>query len=266
MESDKVRDMKFFKISLFLLFICITSSPVSAEIKKDETNILNYTPVTYKDMMSLMWKYKVHDNSDPKIMDYYLQIVNCELYLKYSNDDFVWQKIREGMRRDIDYFSATFPNRFEIYAFMPIERYDFKKNVFVIPQQFALSNAGSIQIPFFNENKSDEKCIGSNDRLRIFPNDIKFMVDNKFSLAEIPVSPDRASEILENIKKFKYENSGYDRIFPVRFRIKINAFDSHKVGYSSSQLILKGELDEIAFFEDPARTKLIWQKQFKKFK
>lgn len=257
--------MKFFKISFLLLFMVFAPSFAIAQEGKEQGDVLNYAPVTHKDIMTLMWKYKIHDYSNPNIMDQYLQIMNCPLYKKYKSDDFVWEKIREGMRREINYFSSSFPDRFEIYAFMPIERYDFQKNVFVIPNRFALSNAGSIQIPFFEiDNNSSDTCFVTNERRKNFPTDVKFLADNKFSLIDIPVAPDKANQILEGIKKYNYKNTEFNRIFAVRFRIKVNGIDNYKVDFSNSELLLKGELDEIAFFEDPQRTKLIWKKEFKK--
>lgn len=243
--------------------LCGMSVPSQAQELRKENAVLHYTPVSYKAMVALMWKYKVHDISDPNIMDDYLRIVNCPLYQKYGSDDFVWERIREGVRRDLSYFSSSIPDRFEIYAFMPIDKYDFKKNAFIIPEEFALDNAGAIQIPFFDDSEFFNGCIGSDQQIKLFPRDIKFIADNKFSLLEIPVAPDKADEVLNNIQKYEYKNAKDQRILAVRFRIKINTIDAYEVTFSSSQLRFKGELDEIAFFEDPERTKLVWKKQFK---
>jgi len=257
MEHGTIATMKY----LMLFFVLLMPFTVNADDETDALRSLNYIPANYQNMSRLPWKYNLHDISDDAVINEYFQIENCDLYNQYHKNDFVWQGIKEAKKRDIRYFSNQYPDRFEVIASLPISRYDFNKAAFLIEEEFALKNAGSIQIPI----SYDKIALACPDILKSenFPISIKFIADNKFSLMEIPVEPDRANDILLSIKKYKFKNTNSDRIVSVRFRFKTNTIDRYQVKSNASEIVYRGQLDEIAFFEDPERTKLIWKKQFK---
>jgi hypothetical protein len=261
MEYDKVRYMRIL-IAIFLLALFVSPHYALANEDEDELRALNYIPVDYLSFSRLMWKYRIYDFMDEDMVNEYLKIQNCDLYKQYSNNDFLWQGILNASQRELDYFASTFPDRFEVYAYIPIERYDFERSAFPIADDYRLHNAGAITIGVENitgfNNCVDVEIFG------LFPNNIKFLPENKFSLTHIPAPPNEAEEILSRISQHRYRNTDDNfRVLPIRFRIKINDVDDFSDKRISSRIIYKGELDEIAVFEDPARENLIWKKQFK---
>lgn len=247
--------MKF--IILFLLFL---SYPTLALDKIEEAKSLNYIPATYESLSRVIWRFDLHDLANDKIIDDYAAIINCDLYKKYYNNDFQWQKIKSGLRREVDYYAKNFPNRFEIKAAIPIDRYDFTRSAFIISQNFQMNNAGSIRIPVGDINQKPCLTVGSN----YFSRHIKFSADNKFSLTEIPVSPDKAKEILARMSKYRYEDAEGKRVVTLRFRIKVNGIKKYEVKSNVGYLTFSGQLDEITFYEDPHMTKPIFVKSFKR--
>lgn len=242
--------MKFFLL-VFLLF----STEVTAQRYLSE-----YKPVSHNALANLMWKYGAHELDDDIALKTYFQIHYCPVFEKYYKDDFLWQTIMEGFKRNMKYFSKDFPNKFYIIAVIPIDRYDFTKSAFVIDSRAALDNAGSIQIPFYED--MSVRCGKSVIDYSVFPRNMKFLADRKFSLKEIPMKPDDANELLENIRQYRYEGIESDRVLTVRFLLNING-----VSYDISEglVVFKGTLDEMAFFEDPQLTIPVWKKQFKRF-
>lgn len=243
-----------FLFAFFLLF----SAPAMAKSYVDD-----YSPTTFENFSNLMWKYDVHENASDDVFNSYFQLTNCDLFKKYYEDDFRWQTIVESFKRDIGYFSKDFPNKFYINASIPIDRYDFGKSAFIIEDEYALDNAGSIRVPFYEPIKTICNKEGINPQY--FPRNVKFIADRKFAMNEIPVGMSDANALLERIKAYRYEDAQSDRVVAVRFLITVNSLDNYNGGDRFPQIRYKGSLDEIAFFEDPQMTKLIWKKQFKVF-
>lgn len=231
--------------------------PLKAESYVDE-----YQPATFENISNLLWKFGVHEQNNQDVYTSYFQLTNCPLFQKYYKDDFVWQKIIESFRRDIKYFAKDIPNKFYITAAIPIERYDFQKSAFIVDEEFALDNAGSIQIPFYESTLA--VCVDQINKT-YFPEKVKFIADQKFALEEIPMNIDQANLMLERIKKYRYENIQSNRVVAIRFLVTITAVENYSAIKNISEVVYKGTLDEIAFFEDPQMTKLIWKKQFKVF-
>lgn len=244
--------MKYLFVVIFFLFVSFSA------VAEDESKTLSYVSINHNALSKLMWTYGIHDPKNNEILDHYLVINNCDLYTRYKQDEFLWQKIREGARREIDYYAYDYPNRFEITAVVPLERYDFDRSAFIIDKKFSLTNAGAIQIPLL----SKDTCYERGQEL-LFPKNIKFAADNRFSLTEIPVAPSQAQEILNRIKKYKYKDMGDVKAVPLKFKIKINGVKSYELGTYLSHVVFKGQLDEITFYEDPQMTKPIWKKSFK---
>jgi hypothetical protein len=247
----------------FLLFIAmVVVAAIPAQSRANDSGGLDYSALSYRDISQLAWKYNLHDYNNDDAIDTYASIANCDLFRKYSGDDFGWQMVREGLRRNIRYYADGYNDRFEIRAVVPIDRYDFSKLAIMIAPDFALSNAGAIQLPINTEGLICDLGMGKEIQ-SFFPFNIKFATDDNFSLSEIPLSPDNARNVLKNISLYKYEEIGGRRAVTLRFRVKISGIKSYDPNAQKPEIIYKGQLDEIAFFEDPKMTKPIWIKTLK---
>mgnify|MGYP001254134139 CR=1 FL=1 len=195
-------------------------------------------------------------------IDEYIKIKNCEIYKDYYGNDFLWQRIREGTRREIRYYSSQFPDRFELVGGISLGRYDFGSSSFIIPEQYQLDKAGVLEMPV--KDAFDGLCRKSYGVQNfLFPPYVKLTVDNPFSLVRIPVSPDDAIPLIERLSKYNYRNINDDRLAVMRIRVRISDIRNYKPSKTSPELVFKGQLDEIALFEDPGMRKLIWKKTFK---
>lgn len=251
-----------FAFLIIGLMMCV-AFPVRAQVdvSRQETLLgLHYIPASYQSLTRLTWRFNLHPLSDDAAIDDYMRITNCPLYRNYYEHDFLWQRVREGVRRDIRYYSSHFPDRFEMTGGIELGRYDFPTSSFIVPEKYSLSRAGYLEIPI--DNVWESICTESY-RSRLFPMFIRLSADNPFSLTHIPVPPNEAKPLIERLSTYRYKNVYTDRMAMMRVRVRMTGIRTYAPDSISPHLVYRGQLDEIAIFEDPAMTKLIWKKTFK---
>jgi len=230
-----------------------------AAAQKTEQDILNYVPATYQNMAFSLWSMNAYDTADDAAIDAYLQISNCPLLEQYKEDDFVWENIRAGARRELDYFADDYPNRFYIDALIALGNYNFERSAFELLPDFQFTDAGTIRFPFYNLNT---QICGSDEYEHYFSRLMSFQSNTDYALMELPIPPGKANEFLEDIGRYFYPRmKRYDRIVPIRFEITVTDYDIIKD--REINIIFKGDMDRIQIFKDPQRTTPIWTKQFK---
>lgn len=256
--------MKFFVFSLcaFVLVLCVPAYAQNRQDKEREEALLglNYIAANYATLSQLTWKFGMHPLTNDSAIDDYMRIANCSLYQDYYTNDFLWQRIREGTRREIKYYAQNFPDRFELTAGIELGRYDFRKSAFIIPEDYQLSNAGNLQVPA-RDSHIGECRLGRKNIL--FPANIRLSIDNPFSLLEIPVPPDDAKPLIDRLAQYRYKDMKNERLAVMRIRVRMTDIKEYSPNEIYPYIVFKGQLDEIAIFEDPALKKLIWKKSFK---
>ncbi len=241
---------------IFILFLVFSSSVHAADEKLK--NVLNYIPATYENIAFSLWSMNAYDVNNTEAIDAYLQISKCPLMKKYRDDDFMWQNIREGEKREIDYFAEQYPNRFYIDSLVALGRYDFQGSRFELMQNFQFFDAGTIRFPFYMPNM--RLCVKNKDYEKYFSQMMSFKSDTEYVLTHIPIAPNKANELLAEISQYYYPTMrNYERVLPIRFEITITGYEF----YDEENIIFTGDMDRIQVFSDPERKKPIWTKQFK---
>lgn len=242
---------------LLLLFLFLSPS-VHANEKADD--VLNYIPATYQNIAFSLWALNAYDPSDEAAIDAYLQISKCPIFKMYKDDDFMWQNIREGEKREIDYFADQYPNRFYIDSLIALGRYDFQNNQFELLDNFKFSDAGTIRFPFYKPNT--RLCVNDEAYAKYFSTLMSFKSDTEYALTHVPIAPDRANKLIDEISRYTYPTMrNYERVVPIRFEITITG---HEFA-GKEDIIFTGDMDRIQVFSDAERQNPIWTKQFKLF-
>ena len=237
---------------LFLSFLIIVFLSCAVDAQDHQA----YETATYKNLSYLTWKFGLYDLKNNDAIDGTLVIQHCELHHKYRQNEFLWQRIREGQRRDLEQFANDLPSSLTIRALMALGAYDFDKAAFILPKEYALDNAGSIKIPL--EWGAGDVCM-ENRNNTLFPQNMKFIADNRFALKEIPMPPDQAKELIEALKQYEYKDiTNAGRVVPILFNVRIQDVEKGK----QNDLIFKGQLDNISIYEDPYLEKKIWTRSF----
>ena len=138
--------MKFFLYIVCLCFMIAVPSFANDLDRDEQILTLRYNPSTHQALSKLVWKYNYYNLDNDSALDEYLGIVNCPLYQDYYGNDFLWQRIREGARRELKAYSSKFDDRFEIIGAIELDKYDFRKSAFDLKPPYQLSNAGKIQM------------------------------------------------------------------------------------------------------------------------
>ena len=248
-----------FLICLLVCFAISCANPVRAQETQDD--LLNYIPATYENMAFALWAMGAYNVTDDAAVDSYLQVSKCKVFEKYREDDFIWQNIREGARREIVYFAQDYPNRFYIDSLVALGRYDFESAAFKLLPEFQFTNTGTIRFPFYSKNF---RICGSDEYRDYFSRFMSFASDTEYSLLNVPIPPDKANALLAEISNYYYPSlPETERLVPIRFEITITGVEILDDFYN--HIIFTGDMDRIQVFSNPERTNVIWSKQFKVF-
>jgi hypothetical protein len=252
--------MRYFLLSIIV--ICFLPQTAYAQTRQNEgvKDVVNYIPATFQNLAFSLWSMGAHPTDNDAALDAYLQITQCPLYQTYKEEDFIWQNIREGLRREIDYFADEYPKRFYIDSLVAIDRYDFESSAFRLLEKFQFSNAGSIRFPFFGLNTP---ICGYDEYWHYFPLQMSFLSDLEFALEEILIPPNQADALLQEIRQYKYPSlRKIERVLPVRFEITVNGYEFTE---RPRGVVLRGDMDRIVAYKDPGRQHPIWSREFKLF-
>lgn len=249
------------KILIAILLLCFTTNLSFADTARQEELLqLHYVPSNHDTLSHLVWRYKYYDVHDDEAIDEFIGITNCDFYKEYYSNDFLWQRIREGYRRELSYYSGTFPERYEFVGAIELGKYDFSRSAFEVDTNYKLSNAGLLNIA-----THDTHLTACGKRyIKKFPYTYVLAAENPFSIDYIPVPPSQAKQLVQRLEKRKYKNQAHgSRLVIMRMRAKISSLERIHGHALYSQGVFKGQLDEIAIFEDPKMDNLIWKKNFK---
>ena len=255
--------MRFILLFLTAIFIPVAVHAETDTERTKELLGLQYIPASYQSLSQATWRYNMHDISNDAAIDEYIKISNCALYHDYFDHDFLWQRVREGMRREIRYYAGQFPDRFQMIGGIELGRYDFGTSSFLVPENYQLNKAGFLEIPARDAFEGACKPARAST---VFPPYIRLAADNPFSLLQIPVPPADARPLIERLGKYKYRDITSDRMAVMRIRVRMTGIREYTPTAIHPRIIFKGQSDDIAIFEDPEMTKLIWQKNFKDLK
>lgn len=252
--------MKLF-LYIFLIVACLTPSSWANDAVRDRQILtLRYSPSSHVALSKMVWKYNYYNLNNDAVIDEFMGITNCPLYQDYFGNDFLWQRIREGVRRELKFYSSKFDDRFEIIGAIELGKYDFRKSAFDLLPPYQLSNAGMLRMA---ASENIARACGNAVPYDNFPVYYSLLADNPFNLVSVPVSPEQAKPLIDRLSKYNYKGTQASRLVILRVRVKLSDIINFKTNTTLSEMIFKGQLDEIAVFEDPKMTKLIWKKTFK---
>ena len=251
---------KFTFALIVSLFIGLPAS-IGQEFNRDQALLgMHYVPSNHDILSHLVWRYKYFPVDDDEAIDEFIAITNCQLYSDYYDNDFLWQRIREGYRRDLRYYAGTYPERYEFVSAIQLGKYDFRQSAFELDERSKLSNAGMLTIA--TNDSSIFSCQGKR-YLDKYPYAYTMVAENPFSVDFIPVAPSEAKELVQRLESYRYKNKNNKRLVIMRIRAKLSSLERFEGNGVYSRGVFKGQLDEVAIFESPKMEKLIWKKTFK---
>lgn len=227
----------------------------------------DYIDPNMQNMSKLMWQMGVLDLSDNIAIDNYLMINECELFLRYYNNDIEWEKIREAAREMLNNTMQTFPTKFEILVPIKLDRYNPEKQYFELEETSKMVNVRRLDIRM---NQKREVCNERGREIRGYPRSIILTLNRPFSFSRVPVGKALAELYIEEAR-IAYENVPlklqpqlYERTAFMRAKVNITSFKEAIQGRQGEmQAVVIGQLEGVEIYADVHKEKLMYREDKK---
>ena len=245
----------------------ILGMTMQGEIPQGITNYRNnvYHDTTYSNLSKLYWAVGMHDLYDDDAIDRFLRINECDLYLKYYQDDFEWNEIRKATRKTIAEERATYPTKYEMLLPLSLSRYDLQRERFEVDEQTRFENMKKIDIAL---TSLDYTCY-TDHFLEGYPGSVVMLLDQPFTLTTVPVKPEIADLYLQEAKQ-RYANMPdkvrlrhYEREAYLRVLVSFSSYVGTERAAGGRKLaVMHAKIDAIEVYADRLMTKPLYIKDF----
>ncbi len=224
-----------------------------------------YVPATVENLSKLYWAIGKMDIDDPKLIDYYLLINECKLYLQYYNNDFEWSKIREATRQYILENLDEFPTRIEIMTPLRLGRYNMEKQVFEIAEKYKIS--GMRRLDFAMNVFGRKETCTKVGQIYEYPDNLIIILNRPLEMEQVPVKPELAQLYIEDARKqydnldLDYQMREYERTAFLRLKVRITQYKNtaHLSG-GAIRAVVFGRLEGYEVYADPEKLKPLYIK------
>lgn len=284
MNNSSIR-VVFLVLSCLLVFFSFTAtaqeeSPFGTSVleeddfdmMEEDTRIIEnvaqplkdkYVSPDVKNLSKLYWTIGKLDIEEDKLVDYYLMINECEMYLQFYHNDFEWGKIRDATRQYILNNMELFPTHFEIIAPVALGRYDVENEEFDILEQDKI--IGLRRLDFAMNMEAYKETCAKTGEIYEYPANIIIILSKPFFLEKIPVKRELAKLYIEEAKRF-YETlppvlqmRNYERLAFIRLKVQITQYkNTIRVVNGDLRAVVFGHLDGYEVYADPGKMKPLY--------
>lgn len=246
--------MKRF-LGLFLIvlsFACVSSARAD-----------DFAIPKYENMVNTLIRYGALNIKNNEVLDEYSIMTECKLYQHFYDDEFKWQKFREAMRQKLDQDVKTFPTGYRYDTKLHLDRYSFEDRLYRFSNKSMADGFGSFLLRV--KYNADPTCAAA---LKVmFPFAYRIVLARPLYLAGLPFTESEARGLMDRLN----EAGNKDRTIYVRFNFRIvyiapvaknkarmvyEQLDTEKK--SNAEIRMDARLDSVNFYEDEARTKLLY--------
>jgi len=216
------------------------------------------------------------DAREDRIIDLYARVTNCPAFLKYHNDDFKWKKIREAMREEVAKDIATFPVHYAYETIIQLGRYDFDRRLY----PFVGTEGADVNVNTFAMKLPEgEQNFCSQGGNRWLPLVYKLVLDKPVKISGLYIDEKEGEALMRRLDAA--DNPAHVVFMKINVRVlyvarvgdskdvaKAYTHGKKKKAWQEVAVVLQNveqgsvrldsRLDSIDFYEDEARTKLIY--------
>lgn len=207
-----------------------------------------YTQVTYENLYKLAWSYDAFSAANEEALNVYLIITECNLYNKFFENEFEWEKIKVATREFIGANKNKIPRYYEYVQPIYMGRYDYSLQGFPILD--AKEFKGQKNLQFANYQGGDTSCGRFNlDNVK-YPSTGVLSISSPLNLSFIRVPLNLAQQYIEWRSKQGNLNEVKRQAY-IRYRIRIDDYDGIKQ-YSAgvNAFNFQGKLMRLDVFAD----------------
>jgi hypothetical protein len=255
--------MKISHVARFVLCVVLALPLLVQSAHAEE-----YVDPTWPNLVRTLVRYNAINLTDMTLLDEYAAITDCDLYKAFYHDDFKWHEVQQAMVKSIEINSPTFPIRYRYNVDLQLDRYDFKSQLYHLTEKTTLRNVNMFRL---------YSVVGSNcgdADVEYMPHTFHAVLDSPFYLDSLPLAEKDAQSLL----KLMDADKNFDHIIYASFNIRVTYIQplrkettgkgvemvTHYVQPDAVQLFavrMDSKLESVNFYEDPQRTKLVYQFQ-----
>lgn len=235
-------------LSLTMLALALMHS-VAAQAADE---YLKPTPVA---LIQTLLRFGALDINNDVIIDDYGKVVECDLFGVFREDDFKWNKIREGLRSKIRNEAVTYPSTYTIRGYVKLDRYDFDTRMFKLNADSPILGVNAFRLMDIPQ----KSC---NENLKVVPMQYVAVIENRVNIPGFIMSESDAEALLGRL----FKENNHTRQIIAKFNLRVVDVPKVKIDFSqisawydktrfvgkSQSINLVAKLDSIEFFEDEA--------------
>lgn len=219
----------------------------------------DYASPTLLNLIHTLVRFGAVSLDDPDVINEYAQIAECDLYLEYYRDDFKWHEIQRLLRQKLLDGVATYPLGYYVDMTLQLDRYDFDEKVYRFTELTMPKNANVFSI-------HDKSAGCGNREIRIWPRSFPLVIDRPVTMVGLPLFEGDAKTLLKRMD----DAGNKDHLVFARYKLRVTRVDTYARGrnekgqlsgalkHDSKNGTIDAHLDAVDFYEDEARTKLIY--------
>ncbi|MDX9689068.1 MAG: DUF4852 domain-containing protein [Proteobacteria bacterium] len=228
---------------------------------------------TFENILETMIRFRAVDYNDDALVDMYARTRNCSLYLKSYDNEFEWEKVRNEIRKTLEEKAHSLPVGYTYDTTMQLDRYDFRRGIYPFHGKGRSLEANTFSIDL----QKEAEC--GREKSRPYPTKIKFLLAEPLSLVGLELSEKEGRLLFERMEKLGNRDHLIFPRFKFRVRFVATLIPRKKIMEEMREMKWKGmllgdisvaqsvedstaiidvDLDSIDYYEDKARTRLIY--------
>lgn len=235
-----------------------------------------YVKPSFDNIVKTLIRMGAVDIHQDEIIDLYARVLYCPQYIASFKDEFVWEKKRYAMRQEIRQDISTYPIGYAYEDVVQLDRYKFEERFY----PFVRKEGKEINVNTFSMFVTD-KSFCSGDRQSWLPSVYKLVLNKPVKMKGLYLNEEDGRTLLQRMDA--RGNTDHILFFRANVRVVFVApfskpedvlkrrEEAQKQGKAfvgaavtvvqdlrGEAIRLDGLLDSIDYFEDEARTKLIY--------
>lgn len=220
-----------------------------------------YINPTVPNISKLYWKKNALSLKNNTAIDNFMLINECDIYTKFYNDDFEWERIRNAGRDMIKEQKEGFTDKFKMVIPIDLGRYDLERKGFPLINKTGFRDLRRVEI---GGNKHLAKICEREGSIEHYPKNVILVLNKPFTYDFVELDEHVAQAF---IIRQKYEaknrpkelkNKKFDRLAFARIRITFDKYQGETVSRNNAPVsIMFGKLDGIDIFEDADEKRLL---------
>ncbi|PCI99050.1 MAG: hypothetical protein COB14_06850 [Alphaproteobacteria bacterium] len=225
-------------------------------IKRGEVLYL-YEQPTIKALSHMYWSLGLYNVLDDEAIDEFMKINECDMYQKFSGDEFEWSGIREAARYFIKNNKSEFPTRFEFMIPLKLREYNERFGAVDVQDEYKIKSFRKFEL--FASDAYRKPCLKRDKLLNGYPRGIILELSRPLTIIRVPMSKQVANNYIRKVNrafkiKYKVDIRTKSRMYAMReayifLKVKIFAHGTLLGKSGNSRLAMVGMMGILEGYE-----------------